>query len=1095
LDTETVTVVFTDLVDSTALASRVGSDAADVLARDHLRDLRDVVGRHGGDQVKTLGDGVMAVFSSPSAALDFAVAVQQHVAGAGRRGGRPLDMRIGVSAGEVRREDGDVFGDAVVEAARLCDRAAGGEILVSEVVRGIAGRRSSLAFEPAGDLELKGLPEPVPTLRLVWVAAARQPVPLPAPMAHRPDLGFAGRVGALDALAGGLAHAAGGNRAVVLVAGEPGIGKTAVTARFAQDSFDAGSTVLYGGCEEGLEIPYQPFIEALTHYVVNAPVELLAEHVEVHGGELTRLVPALARRVPGCPNPLTTEIDAERYLTFSAAAGLLALASRDEPVLVVVDDLHWADKPSLQLLRFLVDSTEPMRVCFVGTYRSSEVNRSHPLSPVLARFRTEAAKRIVLGGLDMAELLELMESIGGRHLDPTEMTFVEELHRYTDGNPFFLWEILRHLVEVGALYQDATGRWVLGPEPGDLAMPQTVREVVQRRVERLGEEAEHALSSAAVVGQQFDLELVAGLSSMTEDDLLTVMEAAVDAALVAEAPDTVGRFAFSHALVQRTLYDRMGQTRRQFTHRRLAEALETRYGEDATAHFGELAYHWAKDSDDAKALSYAARAGAAALRSLAPDEALRWYRQALELLGTAADDLLRCDLLVGLGTAQRQSGSPDYRDTLLQAGALARVAGDGARLTRVVLANSRGFWSAAGRVDHERLRDLEEALALTDAADSPERARMLAMLCSELTFSASFERRRMLADEAKAMAERVADPGTTIDVLNSVFSSLWVPATLDERLRDSERAVDVAGRLDDPAARFRSVAYRMRARTAAGHLELADLDLETMATLGDELGQPDMRWAVAYARACRALIAGAPERAEDLAGEAQRIGTACGQPDADTYYVSQLVSARWQQGRSDEVVPLIEEAARANPGIPGYWAGLARALCEADRAGEAAPLLEEATAQKFAHLPEDATWSSGMSMYADAAIALADPAAAGVLYELLEPWAGQLAYLGTISEGPLSHYVGALAEVLGLHDEADAHLGRSLEVGRRIGARFFVARTELEWGRALLGRPGREARDQARTLLESAAAGAGANGYRVVARRAEAALGAAERRA
>ncbi len=1097
---ETVAVLFTDMVSSTALSSRLDVDAAHEFRRNHLALLARTVDEHEGTQVKSLGDGIMAVFGSPSAALSCAVALQQGVDHGNRGASQQAAVRIGISAGEVVREDGDYFGDPVVEAARLCAVAEGGTILVAELIRLMAGRRAAHDFSPVGALVLKGLPEAVPTARLNWLPLPPDDPAVPFPHALSScDDAFVGRVEERARLRFALEQAS-VSPVLAFVSGEPGIGKTALGAVMAREALASGWSVLYGRCDEDLRLPYQPFVEALSHLVTHAPSDVLADHVAEFGGELVRLAPTLARRVADCPAPSITEPDAERYLTFGAVAGLLNSAARWSPLMLILDDLHWADKATLLLLRFLAEHLEAVPTFVVGTYRSSEVTPTHPLNDMLPWLhRSTELTEVGLSGLREEEVVALARAAAGSAFDHDDPDLARAIRRETAGNPFFVLEVLRHLTETR---RDGAGTPLdtSGPAPASaptpptaIELPPSVRAVVAQRVRRLGPDAGRILETAAVLGATFELDT---LHPVLEDDppsavadgtdLLAAMELAVQAALIVEQSGPESRFAFAHALVQTTLYSGLSAARRARIHRRAAEVFEARPDLDAPTKIRVLAHHWDRAGDHPKALHYARRAGELALEDLAPDEAVRWFEHALRIQEDRfpGDTALRCDLMIRLGSAQREGGDAGYRGTLLDAGALARVIGDGTRMAEAALACYRGFWSSAGQVDEQKVDALEVAIAYLGDEDSATRARLLATLANELTFCSSLERRRPLVDEAVAVAERIDDPATMVPVLTAAAGAIWVPSTAEERLAVSGLAIELAEQLDDPVALFYANNIRLQAVTVVARIDESDKCLARLDQLSHEVGQPTLQWVSAFAHACRALLAGDPTEAERLNDQALALGIETGQPDALILYGATLTYVRWQQGRMGEVVPLVLQAARDNPGIPSYWGGVAWALAETGDSVEAARVLDAGATEGFTHLPDDSLQLPGFVMYAEAAIRLGERHAAAQLYDVLLPWQDQLSYMGVGVDGPVDHFLGGLAAVLGRSDVAESHLGRALEMSRSMGAQFFLARTILEWARALASwrRPGDE--ERAMDLARQAEALAGEHGYPLVGQRA-----------
>ncbi len=333
MTTANVTVLFTDIVGSTALASSMAPDAADELRRAHFAILRQAVTESGGTEVKQMGDGLMVVFPAASAALSCAVAMQQGVERDNRRREFAVGLRVGLSGGEVTPEEDDYFGDPVIEAARLCARCESGQVLAADIVRLMAGRRSRHECRSVGKFALKGLPEPVETVEVLWeLLDASDPgtvVPLPGRLGIRPATGVVGREAEVAAVLDAFKRVAGGEgREVFLISGEAGLGKTTLVAQVARVVFDGDACVLFGHCEEGLAAPYQLFTEALSHFVTHAPLEQLVAHVDAHGWELARLIPVLSTRLPGLGPSKAPDADAARYQLFAAVVGLLVTVSQ-----------------------------------------------------------------------------------------------------------------------------------------------------------------------------------------------------------------------------------------------------------------------------------------------------------------------------------------------------------------------------------------------------------------------------------------------------------------------------------------------------------------------------------------------------------------------------------------------------------------------------------------------------------------------------------------------------------------------------------------------------------------------------------------------
>ncbi|HEY5108492.1 MAG TPA: BTAD domain-containing putative transcriptional regulator, partial [Acidimicrobiales bacterium] len=498
-------------------------------------------------------------------------------------------------------------------------------------------------LEQSAGLVLPGLPPGAGQFarsRAPGDRATNRGIPLPDRLRIRPDVGVIGRTDQTRVMAVAAGRvAAGAGRAVLLVSGEAGQGKSTVVAEAARAAFDDGACVLSGHCEEDVTSPYQLFVETLGHYAAHAADDELVAVVDDHVAELAALLPSLARRVPSVPAARVVDPDTERFKLFAAVVDFVARIAQDRTLVLVLDDLQWADLGSLQLLHHLVASDRPMRLVVLATYRDSELAASDPLVETLGALRRASrVERIELPGFEPGEVVSVMEAVAGQAMDEGGRALAYAIHRETDGNPFFVDEVLRHLFEVGALRRDADGRWVTPGYVGDVGLPAGVREVIDARVVRLGRASAANLALAAVIGRDFDLDLLLAASDTTPDELLDTLEEAATVALVREPADRPGWYSFSHALIQRTLYEGIGASRRTLYHRKVFEVLRqwsehgpgSRSGSVAAS---ELARHVVASAgpDESRTVAhYARQAAEEALAALNPDEAVRWYSTALE---------------------------------------------------------------------------------------------------------------------------------------------------------------------------------------------------------------------------------------------------------------------------------------------------------------------------------------------------------------------------------------------------------------------------------------------------------------------------------
>ncbi|MGH9002619.1 MAG: hypothetical protein ACRDYV_05770, partial [Acidimicrobiia bacterium] len=500
--------------------------------------------------------------------------------------------------------------------------------------------------------------------------------------------------------------------------------------------------------------------------------------------------------------------------------------------------------------------------------------------------------------------------------------------------------------------------------------------------------------------------MVQAAGGLDEDALLSSLDEAAQARLIIEA-GAVQRYRFAHALVRDTLYAELSAARQVTVHRRVAEAIETVHAARLDDHLPALAHHWARASAPAaetgRAVDYAARAGDRALAQLANDEAVAYYRQALELLDASEgrpEEARRLELLLALGEAQRRAGDPGHRETLLTAARLAQEQGDADALARAALSNTRAmFMGNFGKVDDERVEVLEAALAAAEEADTAVRARLLATLALELTFAGQGDRHFSLSDEALATVRRRGDPATLAGVLLARYYTIYTPATLPERLANTAELLQIARGLEDPVTRCRAAFIRLRCLAEIGDLEEAARCFEMGESLAVELGQPALLWTAAWNRVGRLAQPGRIDEAERAAHHALEVGRACGQPDAYLFFADQMYCLRREQGRVGELEETLREAADQWPGFPFLPLFLAHAYCAQGREADARAIFDPLAAGRFAGLPFDLTWTVSMSAAADVAIHLGDLATAAVLYELGSPYADQVVATAGVTSG------------------------------------------------------------------------------------------------
>lgn len=1083
----TVVVMFTDLVDSTAMMSRVGESSAEVLRREHFSITRDAISHHGGTEVKNLGDGIMAVFDSAVDGIRSAVELQRALERRNRGAEEPLRVRVGLAMGDVDIADDDYFGVAVVQAARLCAHADGDEILLTDVVKAVSGSRSEVVLEPVGEIQLKGLPAAVPVSRACWLPADTEErrAALPSRLAAAVTSQFAGRRREQALLETAWKRAEAGARQLVLVSGEPGIGKTSLAAKLCADVWADGGQVAYGRCDEGLGITYQPWTEALGQLVVGLPEADLSEHVARWGSTLGRLVPDVLTSSETRPAS-GGDGAGEQLRLFGAVIDVLERAAARCPVVIVLDDLHWVDRASAQLLRHVITRTGDLSLMVIGTFRDSDVGALDPISELAADMhREDDTHRLSLSGLDDDDLMELLEGIAGHTLDDDGVGLRDALSSETSGNPFFVLEMLRHLVESSVIEQNPDGRWQFTGDADQVGLPVSVKEVVGRRLTLLGETATKVLVHAAVVGRDFDLDLVAAVSRLDVETVIDVCDAAT-AAAVLKVTDDPDRYTFAHALIERTLYDSLSPARRSRAHRAVAEEIERQCGPDPGDRVGELAHHWAlatRPEEGDRAVHYAAVAGRRALARLAPDDAIGWFDRALEL----SDPVVtreRAELMLDLGIAQRYSGRPEYRETLLGACRAAEDLDAPDIYIRAALQNHRGFSSTVGSSDTERIAVLERALDLVGSAPTVERALLLAHRASETQFVESVAARRPFVEEAVAIARGCADDHQLVDVLVRAADLLFTDVDADVGGYLGE-ACELADRTGDPIAIRDALRCDLRQRLFRGDGQAMRAAWQALVEIRDQVPREWYSWTLNYTGAMVAVVEGDLSEAERLAEVA--VAEAAGIEPDDVMFVfgAQLVNVRHHQGRLHEVLDLVADAAETST-VPGVFRSvLALAAARSGQHDRARALLDRVVADgppAAADLAgQELMTPTGFVCAAEAAEVVGHREAATVLYDQMLPLHGTVVTTLATVDGAMDLHLARMARVMGLTEEADAWFASASELNRRLGSPLFVADTDVAWAAHLLDRARPDDRARARDLLDAALEVSTTRGYGYIA--------------
>ncbi len=884
----------------------------------------------------------------------------------------------------------------------------------------------------------------------------------PEPLAATPHGGFVGREDELAALLAGLDDAFAGRGRLFLLEGEPGIGKSRLAEELSARARARGARVLVGRCwEVGGAPAYWPWVQSLRTYISDSDSVALRSQLGAGAADLAQIVPELRERFPDLPEPPALEPQAARFRLFDAAAGFLRNASQGRPIVLVLDDLHAADTPSLLLLRFLARELGSTRVLLIGAYRDIDPLPAQPLMEAVAAVTREPiGRRLPLSGLsehEVAAFVELNTSTTGAP------ALVTALSDEAEGNPLFVGEIARLLLVEPVLLEATRGV--------RLPIPQSIRDVMARRLTHLSDECNRVLGVASVLGHEFALDALARVGGVPEEQLLETVDEATAARVVADVPGDPGRLRFAHALMRDTVYEGLTGTRRVRLHRRAVTALEALYVDEPGPHLVELGQHCVAGREFDEGARYARRAGDRALTLLAYEEAARLYESALDTLELTrrVDPAARAELLLAIGDAHARAGGMDEaRQMFLAAAELARSSRLPEHLAHAALGyGGRFVWQRAW--DDRRLVPLlQEALTALGENASLLRARLLARLAGALRDQPSLEPRASLSREAVEIARRLGDTDTLAYALVGHFMATWGP-DVDELVA----IADEVTRLVEETGLVERTLEAVTLQSIIAWLTLADGDTTAAVdteyeALADKLKEPAHQWAAAMLSVAWALLQGRLAEAEQLAEAALRSGDPPS-PDARCSYRLAMFVLRREQGRLRDVEDLTRAAIAEYPGYRSFRCLVALLDCELEREHEARRAFDELAVRDFAALPRDSEWLFCLSILAEVAAYLEDRDRAAVLYRLLLPYARLNTLVsGEVAIGAVARYLGILATTTVQWAQAAGHFEEAMAMNARMGAHPTLAHTQHDYARMLLARDGPGDREHAQALVDAA---------------------------
>jgi DNA-binding NarL/FixJ family response regulator/tetratricopeptide (TPR) repeat protein len=906
---------------------------------------------------------------------------------------------------------------------------------------------------------------------------------------------FVGRQDELAMLQDRMDAAGRGAGSVVLVAGEPGMGKTRLLTELAERARASGWLVLTGRAydTEGMP-PYLPFVEALREHVRACPDDVLRAELGRGAADIALLVPELRERLTDLQPSPTISPEQERYRLFESVTDFVLAIARgaggrgtgDEagttasgaspgprPLLLVLDDLHWADKPSLLLLLHLARRLHGAPLLLAGAYRTTDLDRTHPLAEMLAGLRRERlAERLPLAAMSAEEAGVLIAQLCRT---PVASSVVEAIYRETGGNAFFIEEVARHLQAEGRDLGDARAT------VRDWGIPEGVREVVGRRLARLSDATNQVLRVAAVLGDGFTFDLLREAGGQDAGALEDALDEALSSGILREDG---ARYSFGHALIRQTVYDEVRLPRRQRIHLQVATALETVYGRNLDPHLSGLAAHLrlaGAAADPNKVFDYSRRAGEAACAVAAWEEAATHWQAAIELMdeqGSVQDRVAeeeRCALLLSLAEVQQRAGDvTQARATFERTARLAERLGLPEHLALAALGYGEDRNLPDSATSAQRTV-LEQALGALGEADSPLRARVLSLLAEVLAWLGQRERAIVLSREALAIARRVDDGPTLTRVLNGRLWALRGPGDDDERLALAAEMVHLAETAGDRELAVKGHRWRIVDLFEKGDIPAVDREIAVAAGQTEQMRQPMYTWWVLAWKVARALLDGDPAAVERSIQAADEVGRIVNFPAELIIRRLPIYLFHRDQARFTEIGSVVHGF--VNQFSHHVWPRAMLALLACDQGRESLAREEmERLSDSTADLISERAWSVAsvplVVPLAEVCAVLGDARLAAPLYDRLLPYAGRcLLFTQHLCYGAASRYLGLLAMAMSRWDVAEAHFVDALAMHERMQARPLLAHARREYAAMLLRRGRRADLPHARTLLEEAIAG------------------------
>jgi class 3 adenylate cyclase/tetratricopeptide (TPR) repeat protein/ABC-type lipoprotein export system ATPase subunit len=1075
-DRRLLSVLFCDLVGSTALSAQLDPEDMHELIRRYQDSVAGAITRFGGYVAKYLGDGVLAYFGWPMAYEDHAersirAALQALAAVEAFQSpdGGQLKARIGIASGQVvvgdiagsgANERASIAGDTPNLAARLQGAAAPGQIVVADSTRRLAGQ--SFEIENLGAHELKGFKSRI----ALFAVRGEREVESRFDAAHASALSkFVGRTSEIGILLDRWELVKGGQGQAVFVSGEAGIGKSrlvdALEERLQKDQHE----LIRLQCSPyHTTSAFYPIIQRLSRFAGFSPADHEAMRAEKFNTVIQRYgenaadvgpiyAELLSLDVGDEFKPLELSAQQRKELIVRTLANRLLLAAKDAPVLFVVEDAHWIDPSTSEVLKEVVGRMHGAGILVVVTHRP-EWTAGWAIG--LAQVTT-----LAIGRLTKQQIRELIESM----VDNVPVQLADRIAERTDGVPLFVEELTRSILESGR------------EAPLNVEIPDSLQGSLMARLDRLTAAAKRVAQIASVIGREFDRGLLSKVAGLDEQALDEALLQLMSSQLVVVGGVVRDALIFRHALIQDTAYQSLLSRQRRHYHEGIAKVLIDAYPDLVVTQPELIAQHYVRAQQIELAFPYWMRAGERALGRSTNYEAVDHFQNALAIAEHLPEgeirqkEVLEVTLKLGeaLSAAGRVSDSvAKYKLTAL----LAREAGDTKALIRSALGLDVAQFLSAKPLA-ESLQLLTEAMGKIDPKDHGLRCQLLCRLARAYSYLGDSKNSAKCHTEGIKLARGLGDKTSLFELSVLSFLTPTIVKSAGEA-NDRIAQVDELTRLsasisDNDDARGRTLAVDVYVSTELGNRARADRAVDRLEELGTLRQRLSLIWLARNARTMMAILDGKFTTAETLAGEALTLGRQTHGTDVDGVYGMQMFAIRREQSRLSEVAPVMKHFIEESPGETTWLPGFALIAADLGYRDAAQSRLSELARKGFA-MPLDAKRSASLSFVAEVAVSLGDTEAAQTIYDFMLEYKNMTITAGvaTVCFGAASRYLGMLSAALGDFEEAAGHFEHALEMNAASGSRPWLAHAQAEYANLLHKIGGQKAIERAMSLSEQA---------------------------